>query len=102
MDDVWPNGRQIAAARALVGMSLKDLAAGADISLEALERIEANEFVTPEMAENMGVLRRVLENAGAVFLAENGHGPGVRLRKSAPAGAPLAISIEELNAENDE
>jgi hypothetical protein len=40
---------------------------------------------------------------GVIFVAENGEGPGVRLRKSKPQGAADAtIPVEDLNAENDE
>jgi hypothetical protein len=48
-------------------------------------------------------LRAALESAGVIFVAENGEGPGVRLRKGAAAVAPAAsIPIGDLNAENDE
>ena len=44
-----------------------------------------------------------LESASVIFVAENGEGPGVRLRKGGLAGAKAAsIPIEDLNAENDE
>jgi hypothetical protein len=44
-----------------------------------------------------------LESASVIFVAENGEGPGVRLRKGGLAGAKVAsIPIEDLNAENDE
>ncbi|SEF05719.1 hypothetical protein SAMN05519104_8096 [Rhizobiales bacterium GAS188] len=30
---------------------------------------------------NMAAIRRALEAAGVIFVEENGHGPGVRLKK---------------------
>ena len=40
-------------------------------------------------AEAMVAIRRALEAAGVIFVAENGDGPGVRLRKPAPASAAV-------------
>ncbi len=45
---------------------------------------------------------RTLESAGVIFVEENGEGPGVRLRKTAPGTKAASIPIEDLNAENDE
>jgi hypothetical protein len=45
-------------------------------------------------------LRAALEAAGIAFIAEDGGGAGVRLRK-APTG-PGSIAVEDLNASNDE
>jgi hypothetical protein len=39
-----------------------------------------------------------LEAAGVIFVAENGDGPGVRLRKVKPG----TIAAEDLNASNDD
>ena len=43
-------------------------------------------------------VRAALETAGVEFIAENGGGAGVRLKKPAPA----AIPAEDLNASNDQ
>jgi hypothetical protein len=44
-------------------------------------------------------IRTALESAGVIFVAENGDGPGVRLRKITPQES---IPSEDLNASNDE
>jgi hypothetical protein len=79
-------GRQIAAGRALVGMSQTGLAQSARISVQTLRRMEASEGPSSGYANNVAAVRAALEMAGIEFLEENGEGPGVRLRK--PSGAP--------------
>ena len=81
MDKERPTGRQIAAARTLAGLSQPDLAAKANISTPTLKRMEASEGPAVGMANNVEAVRRALESAGVIFVAENGEGPGVRLRK---------------------
>jgi predicted transcriptional regulator len=77
-----PTGRQIAAARALVGMTQSDLASRSNISTPTLKRMEASEGVAVGMENNVNAVTRALEAAGVVFIRENGGGAGVRLRKS--------------------
>lgn len=74
-------GRQIAAARALTGISQAELAATAHISVPTLRRMEASEGQAAGLPNNVDAIRRALESAGVEFIAENGGGPGVRLRK---------------------
>ena len=74
-------GRQIAAARALAGMSQADLAKAGNISVQTLGRMEASEGPASGMANNVAAVRAALESAGIEFIAENGGGAGVRLRK---------------------
>ena len=76
-----PLGRQIAAARTLIGMSQTDLAALANISVPTLRRMEASEGPAVGMANNVEAVKRALESAGIVLIPENGGGAGVRLRK---------------------
>lgn len=73
-------GRQIAAARALVGLSQQDLATAARISVPTLRRMEAAEGAAPGIANNVEAVRRALEAAGVQFIRENGGGAGLRLR----------------------
>jgi len=76
-------GRQIAAARTLIGIGQAELASRSAISVPTLKRMEASEGPAAGLANNVAAVRRALEQAGVEFLAENGGGPGVRLRKKA-------------------
>ncbi len=75
-------GRQIAAARALVGLDQATLADSANISIQTLRRIESAEGAPSGYPNNIAAVRAALEKAGVEFIAENGGGPGVRLRKA--------------------
>lgn len=67
-------------ARAALGMSLRDLAAAAELSVNTLMRIEAAENVT---SRSIGKVQAVLARGGAVFrrdgsvgvLTSEGRGP---------------------------
>lgn len=74
-----PTGRQIAAARAILGLSQSDLAARASVSVPTIKRMEASAGVATGMSNNVGAVCRALEAAGVEFIAENGGGAGVRL-----------------------
>lgn len=71
--------RQCRAARALLGMSQRDLASLADVSLSAILDFET-EARQPRKA-TLAALRRAFEDAGVVFIPVNGGGEGVRLRE---------------------
>jgi transcriptional regulator with XRE-family HTH domain len=75
-------GEQLRAARALARMEQTDLATRAGVSLGTVKRLEA--VVGPVSANVMTVdtIVRTLEAAGVEFIAENGGGAGVRLRKA--------------------
>lgn len=81
MDHSSLTGRQIAAARALVGLSQAEVAARANISVPTLKRMEASEGPAAGLANNVAAVMRALDSAGVIFVAENGEGPGVRLKK---------------------
>lgn len=84
MDHSSLTGRQIAAARALVGLSQAEVAAKANISVPTLKRMEASEGPASGLANNVAAVMRALEEAGVEFL---NHGqPGVRLKKAKPEG----------------
>lgn len=70
---------QCRAARGLVDWSQADLASAANVGLSTLRNFEAGRSVP--MANNLTAIRAALEAAGVIFVAENGQGPGVRLRK---------------------
>jgi transcriptional regulator with XRE-family HTH domain len=90
------SGRQIAAARTLVGMTQAELAKLSVISVPTLKRMEASVGAAVGMANNVSAVRRALESAGVIFVAENGDGPGVRLRKQREDRANLDRHIEHL------
>jgi transcriptional regulator with XRE-family HTH domain len=71
---------QLRAARGLLGWSQSKLAQRAGLSLPTVKRVEtlSDVRVSDEAREK---LKKALEQAGVVFLAQNGGGPGVRLRK---------------------
>ncbi len=74
-------GRQIAAARSLLGMSQKELAEQSNVSIATLRRMEANEGQATGLANNVAAVAFTLELAGVTFIPENGGGAGVRLDK---------------------
>lgn len=64
-------------ARAALGLGVRDLAAAAKVSPDTIARLERGEELYPRTLE---VIRTTLEAAGVEFIAENGGGPGVRLK----------------------
>ena len=65
------------AARAGLDVPMRDLARLADISTNTLVRFESG----AELREKtLQAIQGALEAAGATFLADDGDGPGVRLR----------------------
>lgn len=71
-------GRQISAARALLGMPQADLASAARVSIATLRRMESADGAAPGMANNVAAVVAALEAAGVEFIPENGRGAGVR------------------------
>jgi DNA-binding XRE family transcriptional regulator len=72
---------QIKAARAILGVTQDRLASAAGISKTALVNIERGE--SDPKASTLTASQKALEAMGAVFIPENGGGPGVRLAKPA-------------------
>jgi transcriptional regulator with XRE-family HTH domain len=73
-------GNQLRAARALLDLSQAEVAALAGVSVPTVKRAEGAGKVAAS-AEALASIKAALEAAGAVFLPENGNGPGVALRK---------------------
>ena len=71
---------QIRAARALVGWSQTDVATAAGLSVPTVKRAEADGGIRVS-EDAMLAIANALKKAGVEFIAENGGGPGVRLRK---------------------
>lgn len=69
---------QCRAARALLDWSQQRLAEASKIGNATIRNFEGGKS-TPQHA-TLDVLKRALEQAGVVFIDQNGNGPGVRLR----------------------
>jgi len=72
---------QVRAARALIRWEQKDLAAASSVSLPSIKRLETSPGGLAAQARTIDAIRSALEAAGVEFIAENGGGAGVRLRK---------------------
>lgn len=78
--------RQVKAARALLGWSQEELARRSGVSvvtIKRLEKVDDHEPIGGRLSTAMA-LQGALEAAGVIFIAENGEGVGVRLRKTKP------------------
>jgi transcriptional regulator with XRE-family HTH domain len=72
---------QVRAARALLRWEQRDLAEASGISLPTVKRLETQPGELSAQERTIVELRKALEIAGIEFIAENGGGAGVRLRK---------------------
>lgn len=72
------NATQCKMARAATGLGLRELAEMAGVSPNTVSRLERGEELKPATVQ---IIRTALEQAGVEFIAENGGGAGVRLRK---------------------
>lgn len=70
---------QCRGGRGMVELSQADLAEKARVGLSTVKNFEAGRSVPN--AKNMADIIAALEGAGVEFIAENGGGAGVRLRK---------------------
>lgn len=66
-------------ARSALELGVRDLAALAQVSPNTIARLERGEALYPRTIE---AVQHALEAAGVEFIAENGGGPDVRLRKA--------------------
>ena len=82
LDTLHITGRQIAAARALAGMSQVELARESQLSLFTIRRMERSEGPPQEAIYNVIAVRIALETRGIVFLpATEKLGIGIALTK---------------------
>ncbi len=75
-----PTAAQLRAARHLANLSQADIAEATGLSLPTIKRAESEREVSVS-ADAVAAIVAALEAAGIIFVAENGEGPGVRLRK---------------------
>ena len=75
---------QLRAARAILGLDQKALAALAGVSLPTIQRMEASDGVVRGTVETLTKVIEALERAGVVLIGDearsNGGGRGVRLK----------------------
>ncbi len=72
---------QLRAGRALVRWSQAELAEKSGVSQATIKRLEMMEGELTGHTATIRALEASLASAGVIFIAENGEGPGVRLRK---------------------
>lgn len=90
---------QCRAARALIGWSQGELASASNVAKATIANFEAEK--RSPYGRTLDDLIAALEAAGVEFIAENGGGAGVRLRK--PGGShDEGKRPEELDASNDD
>ena len=76
-----PSGPQIRAARALLGISAKELAQLAGVGWATIQRYESSVEVPSAQLHKMDQISKVLEGAGIEFIGDPEASPGVRLRR---------------------
>ena len=84
---------QSRAARALLNWSQLQLAEAATVSVSTIRDFETGKRVP--IANNLAALQTALEAAGVIFVAENGEGPGVRLKKERGPGSKEPAPADE-------
>ncbi|MBB2830684.1 XRE family transcriptional regulator (plasmid) [Rhizobium leguminosarum] len=87
------NGPQCRAARALIDFSRERLAISAGVSIESILRFESK--LAEPTVEEVSALQAALEQAGAVFISDNGRGIGVRLKFTRSEAKRIAILENE-------
>jgi predicted transcriptional regulator len=72
------SGRQLKAARALIGWEQTDLSKKSSVAVSTIRRMESFDGEVGARTTTLGKVQRALEKAGIVFLDDES--PGVRLR----------------------
>lgn len=70
---------QLRAARALLNWTVRDLSEKSGVHRNTITNLEAERAAN---TSTIMMVKRTLEDAGVIFVAENGEGAGVRLRKT--------------------
>ena len=83
------------AARGLLDWTQRQLAEASQVGLSTVRSFEAGTSLP--IANNLAALQRALEAAGVEFIAENGGGPGVRLRKPSAETATHPPDSDQSN-----
>jgi transcriptional regulator with XRE-family HTH domain len=98
MPDLSP--AQCRAARGLIEWSQRDLAEAAQVGLSTVRNFESGRSVP--VTNNLFAIRRALESAGVEFIAENGGGAGVRLRKSGASHETAPSARRSIGPEDED
>ncbi len=89
--------QQMRAARALLGMDQRSLAALAGVSLPTIQRMEASEGQVRSVVNTLVKVIEALESQGIEIIGDNapshGGGRGVRLREAATPAYPAKPQI---------
>ena len=87
--------QQMRAARALLGIDQRQLAALASVSLPTIQRMEASDGQVRSVVDTLVKVISALEAAGIEIIGENapssGAGRGVRLRETASGQQPRLV-----------
>ncbi len=75
------SGRQIRAARALLGQSAEELSELAEVSWNTIQRFEAASDIPTSRSGTLERIKAALEEAGVEFTGDPVASPGVRLRR---------------------
>ena len=86
-------GAQCHAARALVEWTREKLASNSTVDALVIEEFERKIGIPDDAVRN--TLQTALENAGAVFIGENGGGVGVRLKLNRSEVRRIAVLENE-------
>ena len=71
---------QVRAARALLNWSVRDLSEQSGVHRNTITNFETGRYGGSQAV--LTAMQTALEKAGVIFVAENGEGEGVRLRKA--------------------
>lgn len=90
-------GRQIAAARALLGLSREELAQTAKLSVSGLEAMERTDFETAIDGSSLFAVKQALERAGISFVDERATSAagGVGVRLAVPSTTSLDADTQQ-------
>jgi len=90
------SSEQVRAARGLIRWEQKDLSAASGISLPSIKRLEQIPGPLAAQSRTVEAIIAAFRKAGVEFIAENGGGLGVRLKKTAKGVEEISHEIDAL------
>ncbi len=79
----------------MAGITQAELAERSGVSLPTIKRLELGQGPLGVRLDTLQKLQHALEAAGVIFIASNGDGPGVRLRKDVPQLAGTEVRVKK-------